>query len=1288
MKNMVIRFFIVIIIPLSHLYTQNWVFDRSPISQNLARLDMLSDSLGWAVSYDGMLLKYNGRQWIAYDSLSHFKKQLLAPEDPRQLKNEKLGDIYTIRVLNKTSAWLAINNIVQRIYKIVYFDILQNHYSATNLPVKIRAIDFWNPEYGIAVGQGGGYWYKNGKWVPLILPVSVDFKCVKCVGSNEAFICGEKGILLRWDGEKWEKINTKLSGILRDMDFISENEGWIVGYNGIVLHYQNGRLEQELAESVNSLWAVDMLNAQLGYAVGKKGTLLKYNGVFWDKIKLNTDIDFHDIEMLKPDFGFVIGARSAILKYSNQSDFKNTKQHFLFADQVHLGSAYLMDRIDDVYGVTVSDFNDDGLTDIYITCYRSLNHLLLNTGNGYYRDFVIESGTGGNIETRVGKQKYEYGALAADFDRDGDTDLLLAGKRNTTRYFTNNGKAVFNDLTRYSGLPRKLEITDGALADFNEDGYPDFVLADQNKGVRIFLNLKYNRFRELNLDSLHLPQTGIRTVKVADINNDNHQDIMAVFQNYGPIILLNSHDHFRVSRRKDLFEGNWPLFVNSITFTDINRDAQIDFYLCTENGKDALFVFDTTKSKFVNVSRQWGVNSGGRSYSCVSGDFNLDGYEDLFIARYGKDYLYLNRKNQSFIEVAGNSIYSKAGYLSGYNTGAACLDFDNNGRLDLIVGNSDYWSSILQNLTQDSSFVRLRWVNTQDTKEALGVKLWAWPSGKKHTLKNLIAYQQILPSAGLFSQYAVKPISFGKGIKEIDCKVRFLNGTVKEYDHVKKGSLLTIRQTNWPLHKAYQLGRSVLQFLHIPDMIWEVIKFILFIALILVSVRFIEQRYRWRPAHTALYVLSVITVYIILNLVMEHAGVFYHILPFAMILFTLLVLIAVNEPIRQNNLLSTLRQKKLHDASLRLSASPEEQQALDIVRDTLEFIHPFYAFWVYTYHFNGNYFLLKKRINPFAGKMYDKVVLEREIVRKLKRYKEPLPYSKFSEFWPGVDARFENSLFFPLIRKDKILGVALVDFGTGGQEPDTRLMETVHYLFLQLAIALDNIRILNNLQDQEKIAAIGTFSGGIIHNLKNPIDGLRMIIEVLNQETDETDSRKEYVNELYKGIMDLKQKLIHSFDFVDSDRSITEQVLINDLIKDMITSGKSDTDALFQLELDEKPFRVRGDQEKLTFALENLIRNAIEASDLSQTVVIRTRASADGSMVEIEVQDQGKGIPSDEIEKIFTMFFSTKGKNRGLGLTITRNIINNHNGFIDVLSDKGTGTVFRIMLPLIKETHE
>jgi len=1246
----------------------------------MARLDMLNDSTGFAVSYDGLVLGYKNKTWDIIDSLKLKPSRILAQIDTLIFPSPKLGDIYTIHVQNSTNGWMAVNQIEQKLYLILTFNPAILNYTVKVLPIKIRAFDFLNQDFGVAVGEGGGYIYREKNWTPLRLPVSVDFKGIKIVSANKIFIFGDKGIILEGDGNQWRVLENTVPVTIKEADFINENEGWFAGFGGSIMHYKDGNVTQELAETTDDLWAIDMLSSDVGFAVGQNGTILQYNGDFWDIIDSPIDADLHDLEMINDSLGFAIGGRGVILKYSKVAEEGVSPPRFLFSDQVHVGSDYLMDRIDDVYGVTVADFNDDARSDIYFTCRKEINHLLLNQANGYYSDYVIESGTGGNIESRIGKQKYEYGAIAADFDRDGDSDLFLAGKRQTTRYLLNKGAVKFENWTETSQLPANLEVIDGAVADLNIDGYPDFVLADDNRGIRIFLNKKYNQFTELNLDYLELPQTGIRAVKTADLNGDNFTDIVAAFYHQDPLILLNDgYSHFQKQFLIAKDTETPPEYVNSISVADFNIDGYNDLFLCSEDGNDILLLFDESSSTFINKSGYYNIIQGGRSYSAIPADFDLNGKMDLFVTRYGNDLLYLNNGN-GFSEEAKELIYSKAGYLSGFNTGAAYTDIDNNGSPDLVVGNSDYWSSLLQNQLSSKNYLKISLVGLQDTKESLGAKIWLWQADQQHSQKNLVAFREVIISNGLFSQMD-KTTYFGIN-EAVDMEVRFLNGDIKYFKNIKPGTELTIRQTGLFIQTVYKAGRTFLQWLNIPNMIFEVIKFIVFFALILGSVRFIERRYKWRPSHTVIYVILIIILYAVITIFMKNSGFVYNILPFTMVLFALLVLAAVNEPIRKAAHLFNYQQEKVNQAGMQLATTPTVETAADIAFQTLKIVQPFEQFCLYVYHQNGNFFIKTKeedRSQIFSAK----VQIDRKQVETLRMDHNPLSKKEFELFWPNGWEYRDNFLLFPLIRKQVLLGVVFISFKQETAFELSGLISTTKYLFQQLAIALDNIRIMQSLSDQEKIAAIGTFASGIIHNLKNPIDGLRMIVEILANETKDSDPHKEYVDELSNGVKQLKERLLHSFDFINHKQGMTDEVDVNKLIKKVIAAGNFRNFSNYKLELHESAKIIRGDEEQFTYALENIIHNAVEASDSSQPITIRTQISSDDKLLMLEIADKGVGIPETEIDKIFNIFYSTRGESRGLGLTITRNIIKNHQGYIDVSSELNKGTTFAIGLPLL-----
>ncbi len=536
-------FFFCNFILLSSVYSQTWHVVNSPTHQNLARLDMVTPLLGWAVSYDGLILKYNGQNWGISNSLKNIEEKFNTDIESIQTDITKWGEIYTISMIDSTHGWIAVNHHQNRVYRLLEFDGIEWIPRQNPFPLKIRSLDFLDNTFGIAVGEGGGIQFKNNQWNFLQLPISLDFIDAEVISSNNMFIVGENGIILQKKDE-WLVLDSQTSFEIRDIDFISPDEGWFVGYNGTVLHYINGTVIPQKIETSEDLRAIDMVSHDFGFAVGKKGTILKYNGENWENYDSSIQADLHDIEMLDENNGWIVGGEGMILKYGTAPLVKKQQPHrFLFMDQVFLGSSHLMDLINDVQGISIADFNGNGLPDLYLTCVRSLNHLLVNQGMGYYIDYTIESGTGGNIESRKGKYKVECGILAADFDRDGDIDILLAGKSETTQYLINNGEAVFKDGTKRSNLPQNLNVLAGSLADFNEDGYPDVILADDFKGLRLFINQKYNRFTELSFESLELPLTGIRTLATADFNGDHHTDILVFFHHYSPIIISGDGDN-------------------------------------------------------------------------------------------------------------------------------------------------------------------------------------------------------------------------------------------------------------------------------------------------------------------------------------------------------------------------------------------------------------------------------------------------------------------------------------------------------------------------------------------------------------------------------------------------------------------------------------------------------------------------------------------------------------------------------------------------------------------------
>ena len=138
-------------------------------------------------------------------------------------------------------------------------------------------------------------------------------------------------------------------------------------------------------------------------------------------------------------------------------------------------SAQSLPDVRDAYGVAIADFDGDGLPDIYIVGFRTLNRMLINQGDGTFRDRSIASGTGGNLMPQ-GIRNLELGATAADYDNDGNLDFYLATGRPPysilipNRMFRNVNGQKFEDTTVDTGTGHLQKGHGVSFADGDSDG--------------------------------------------------------------------------------------------------------------------------------------------------------------------------------------------------------------------------------------------------------------------------------------------------------------------------------------------------------------------------------------------------------------------------------------------------------------------------------------------------------------------------------------------------------------------------------------------------------------------------------------------------------------------------------------------------------------------------------------------------------------------------------------------------------------------------------------------------
>jgi PAS domain S-box-containing protein len=233
---------------------------------------------------------------------------------------------------------------------------------------------------------------------------------------------------------------------------------------------------------------------------------------------------------------------------------------------------------------------------------------------------------------------------------------------------------------------------------------------------------------------------------------------------------------------------------------------------------------------------------------------------------------------------------------------------------------------------------------------------------------------------------------------------------------------------------------------------------------------------------------------------------------------------------------------------------------------------------------------------------------------------------------------------------------------------------------------LDSIESINTqLQVSERLAAVGRITAGVAHEVKNPLNSMRLWLENLKAALPpETDGAAQQAVNVLDAEIDRLDAVVKRFlDFSRPMDLRLEPTQLAGLLKEVLE--------LAQQQLKQSNVQVAQlipigipevfvDRALLKQALLNLVLNALEA--MPQGGQLQLTLSRRGEMAEITVGDTGKGIPAENQKKIFQLFFSTRPGGSGIGLASTFRIVQLHNGSIDFTSEVGRGTTFRIELPL------
>jgi signal transduction histidine kinase len=217
---------------------------------------------------------------------------------------------------------------------------------------------------------------------------------------------------------------------------------------------------------------------------------------------------------------------------------------------------------------------------------------------------------------------------------------------------------------------------------------------------------------------------------------------------------------------------------------------------------------------------------------------------------------------------------------------------------------------------------------------------------------------------------------------------------------------------------------------------------------------------------------------------------------------------------------------------------------------------------------------------------------------------------------------------------------------------------------------------------QERLALIGKLAGGIGHELRTPLGAIRNVAYFLGLAIEAPDPEvREALGILEKEVQN-SDRIIHSLmDFAREKKRPYGPVDVRPLLTEALERVSVPETVRVEGPPDISVPRISGDYDQLSRVFENLVRNAVEAMPDGGRLDIQMHVRTSAELV-VVFQDTGTGIPEDLLEGVFQPLFSTKPKGVGLGLALVRMIVEAHGGTVEVESEEGRGTTFRVVLPI------